>query len=136
MRRRPTRSTRTYTLCPYTTLFRSRPAALPIRRSRPKRSARPVRPLRPPTASATTRTVAWKSLTVRVRACKTGFHSRQGLDEKEGRHRKVPPFLCSSYKPVWGGDGRPSARRRFGRGEGARIRSGRASSREKEWQNG
>src|SRR3546814_18149239 len=69
----------------------------------PKRSAIPVRPLRPPTASATTKTVAWKSLTVRVRACKTGFHSRKGLDEKEGRHRKVPPFLCSSYKPVRGG---------------------------------
>src|SRR3546814_14943254 len=94
----------------------------------PKRSAIPVRPLRPPTASATTKTVAWKSLTVRVRACKTGFHSRQRLDDKEGRHRKVPPFLCSSYKPVWGGAGRPSPRPRFGRLEGELIRGRRSGA--------
>jgi hypothetical protein len=54
--------------------------------------------LQPPMASATTRTVAWKSLTVRTRACKTGFRSRQGLEEKEGRYRKVPPFLYGYFR--------------------------------------
>src|SRR3546814_9002556 len=44
-------------------------------------------------ASATTRTVAWKSLTVRVRACKNGFHPDRDWTKKEGRRRKVPPFL-------------------------------------------
>src|SRR3546814_6622834 len=52
MRLRPPRSTRTDTLFPYTTLFRSR-----------------------------------------VRACKNGFHPDRDWTKKEGRRRKVPPFL-------------------------------------------
>src|SRR3546814_13512729 len=104
MIRRPLRSTRTYTLFPYTTLFRSRRRRRPPGRARPRRSTKFLGPL---TVLLSRPILNWTVQSIlavgplgnarangreRRKTSKITLRAQASLDPA-GRHRHLPPAL-------------------------------------------
>src|SRR3546814_13899459 len=102
MIRRPLRSTRTYTLFPYTTLFRSRRRRRPPGRARPRRSTKLLGPLTVllsrPILNWTVQSIlavgplgyARATCRERRKTSKITLRAQASLDPA-GRHRHLPP---------------------------------------------